>query len=267
MLVFGALGTLVVAGLGARRAVSALAATSDSSLEAGVIPGGFSARSHTDGGVEYRYQIFFPRNYDATRRWPTIVSLHGTGEQGSDGERHVRQGLAQYVRSHASTFPAVVIFPQAPNTVRAPGYYAPIRRLIAAAIRDVNADPARIYLTGFSSGGVIAYNLVHAEPGRYAALIPVGTMVTILPGTDSRRLPQRDAFAAAAKALGTTPVWMFHGTNDATVPVAMSREAVREFNAAGVRVRYTEIPDGGHDVQPQAYGTPELWSWLFSQHR
>jgi predicted peptidase len=247
----------------ALRSVSAAPATPGPAVN----PGGFSARSYTEGGVVYRYQIFFPRDYDASRRWPTIISFHGTGEQGSDGERQARQALGQYVRSHASTFPAVVIFPQAPNTIRAPGYYGPIRRLLDEALRDVNADSTRLYLMGFSSGGVMAYNFVYAAPGRYAALVPIGSMVTILPGSDSRRLSQPDAYAAAAKALGTTPVWMFHGSHDDTAPIALGREAARALQAAGVNLRFTEVPDGGHDVSANAFAMPEFWSWMLSQHR
>jgi predicted peptidase len=231
------------------------------------VPGGFSAGSYTNGGITYRYQIFFPRNYDARRQWPTIVALHGSGEKGSDGVLHVEGGLGKYVRSHAATFPAVVIFPQVPHDLWAPSFYGSLNRLVDSAFRQVNADPKRLYITGFSSGGVIAYNFVHAEPGRYAALVPVGTVVTLMPGGDKRMLPPAEAFAAEAKALGSAPVWIFHGAKDDLVAVSIGRQAAKGLEQAGATVRYTEYPDGGHDVRDEAFANQEFWPWLFSQHR
>ena len=231
-------------------------------------PGGFSARSYRENGVTYPYQIFFPRGYDASRRWPVVVALHGTGEMGDDNQRQLGVGLAPYVRAHAADFPAVAIFPQVPKRLVAPHNYAPIRRLLDSAFKEVNADPGRLYLTGHSSGGVMAYNFVLAEPGRYAALVPAATAVTLIVGLDHWKIvPKPEAFALAAKSLRSAPVWIFHGAKDATVPVAEARQAAKGFEAVGVRVRYTEYPDGGHGVWERVFTTPEFWPWLFSQHR
>ena len=231
-------------------------------------PGGFSARSFVDGDVTYPYQIFFPRDYDSTRRWPVIVALHGTGEMGSDNERQLGVGLAPYVRAHAATFPAVAIFPQVPRKRLAPHNYAPVRRLLERAFKEVNADPSRLYLTGHSSGGVMLYNVVMAEPGRFAAVVPAATAVTLIEGLDRRKIvPKPEAFAVTARALRGAPVWIFHGTKDGMVPVSEAREAVKGLQDAGAQVRYTEIADGPHGIWERVFTTPEFWPWLFSQHR
>ena len=38
---------------------------------------GFLDRSVVLDGTEYRYQVFIPRNYQASRAWPVVLALHG----------------------------------------------------------------------------------------------------------------------------------------------------------------------------------------------
>jgi predicted peptidase len=51
------------------------------------------------------------------------------------------------------------------------------------------------------------------------------------------------------------------------VPVVASREMVAALKAAGGIVRYTEYPNGQHDVWTIAFADPELFEWLFAQNR
>jgi predicted esterase len=95
----------------------------------------------------------------------------------------------------------------------------------------------------------------------------VGSVVTVLSGQGGKPLPKAEAFAVETKALGSIPVWIFHGAKDHLVPIAMAREAAKTFQDAGVTIRYTEYPDGDHDVRDQAFRTPGFWNWLFAQHR
>src|SRR6476620_9689623 len=40
--------------------------------------------SHGTAG-NHKYSVFIPRDYNAANKYPTIVFLHGVGEQGGDG--------------------------------------------------------------------------------------------------------------------------------------------------------------------------------------
>ena len=91
---------------------------------------------------------------------PVILFLHGSGERGNDNLKQVGAGLGPYVRSHASDFPAIVVFPQVPED----GEWAGPNALVAfaaldAATREFHGDPHRTYLTGMSMGGYGTWEL------------------------------------------------------------------------------------------------------------
>src|SRR6516162_1474076 len=74
---------------------------------------GFLDRAVAVGGVEYRYEVYVPRDYDPRRAWPIVLALHGGGEYGSDGIRPTVGALAKAIRLHPDRFPAIVVFAQA----------------------------------------------------------------------------------------------------------------------------------------------------------
>lgn len=43
---------------------------------------GFLNRSIAVEGAEYRYQVYVPREFNASTSWPIILALHGGGEFG-----------------------------------------------------------------------------------------------------------------------------------------------------------------------------------------
>jgi predicted peptidase len=229
-------------------------------------PGRFSRRTYTEFGTVFQYQVFLPHDYDAARTWPVVVALHGSEEKGSDGMRQIRVGVGPIVQEQADSFPAVVIFPQVPSTGQGVRYAPAMARLIDAVVHEVNGDPDRVYLTGISFGGVLSWLIARERPGRFAALVPISAPLVLQDGDRSTRLSQADADAEEARVLRSTPVWIFQGARDPVVHVTDTRARVKTFEEAGVTVKYTEYP-GAHQIWDTAYRTPELWHWLFAQHR
>jgi predicted peptidase len=72
-----------------------------------------------------------------------------------------------------------------------------------------------------------------------------------------------------AKRYAKMPIWTFHGTDDAVVPVARSREMIEALQQAGQEPPpiYTEYEGGLHDVWTETYQRDDLFQWLFSQRR
>ncbi len=61
------------------------------------------------------YRILLPENYDATKKYPLILVLHGAGERGNDNEKQLVHGSRLFLRdSIRKNYPAVVVFPQCP---------------------------------------------------------------------------------------------------------------------------------------------------------
>jgi predicted peptidase len=232
---------------------------------------GFLDRSVSLGGQTYKYQIFVPPAYTPGQRWPVSLFLHGAGERGSDGYVQTQVGLAPAIRQKASRFPAIAIFPQSPAESSWTGTIA--RMAIAAldqTMREYQADPARVYLTGLSMGGNGTWYIAYRNAQRFAAIAPICGWIS--PGFWKAADPVAPAdsgetFAAFARQLRQTPTWIFHGEVDPLVPVEESRKAYAALQAAGAQAQYTEIPGTGHNSWDPAYASPKFWAWLFAQRR
>ena len=144
---------------------------------------------------------------------------------------------------------------------------------LAAATKDFKGDPKKTYLTGLSMGGYATWDLVTRYPGKFAAVVPICGGIVLPPGLvkDVPSLEKFDhpddpkTYAEVAKKIGKTPVWIFHGGADDTVPVKNSRKVNEALKAAGADVRYTEYPGVGHNSWDKAYAEPELMPWLLSK--
>ncbi|MGI9089973.1 MAG: hypothetical protein ACR2GG_02580, partial [Gemmatimonadaceae bacterium] len=75
---------------------------------------GFLDRITTVEGVQSRYQVYVPPDFNRSKKWPVILSLHGSGERGDDGVLPTAIGLGNAIRRHRAFVPAIVVFPQAP---------------------------------------------------------------------------------------------------------------------------------------------------------
>ena len=230
------------------------------------------SRSTTVDGLQYPYQVYVPLTA-GRQRSRVILSLHGAGERGSDGQLQTMVGLGPVVRGRVADFPAIVVMPQAPRDSLWNG--APARAALAAldaAMAEFNGDPDRVYLTGISMGGYGTFQLAFDNPGRFAALVPVcAGIVPPRPGAGIRVLGVPDdptaAYATVAARLAKIPVWLFHGSADMALPAEGSRSIFEALKAAGGNPRYTEYPLVGHNSWEAAYNEPELWRWLFAQER
>lgn len=229
---------------------------------------GFLDRTVTLGGTKYKYQVFVPDNWTPSKKWPVILFLHGVGERGDDGLAQTDIGLGSAIRMNRSRFPAIVVMPQCRKNVW--WFDPPMDDLAMAALaqaeKEFQGDPRRVYLTGLSMGGYGAWHLAAKYPGKFAALAPV--CGGILRPEEARVHPpqEKKPYTDAAKKIGgNTPVWIFHGAMDDTVPVTESRRMAEAMKALGGETRYTEYPGVGHDSWDKAYAEPELFTWMLSK--
>ena len=233
--------------------------------------GEFVEQNVTIDGRTHRYQVFVPSRAAAPGKAPVILFLHGSGERGDDNQRQLAVGLGHYVQLHAHDFPAIVVFPQAPEGSEWNQLADATFAQLDAATREFGGDPDRTYLTGLSMGGFGVWDLALRQSYRFAALVPVcgGLVIPRRPSMDVTGLAgEADPYAAVAQRLRDRPVWIFHGARDDLVPPEYSRRLEAAFRAAGARdVRYTEFPDANHNSWDPAYATPELWTWLFAQRQ
>ncbi|MBL0027015.1 MAG: prolyl oligopeptidase family serine peptidase [Saprospiraceae bacterium] len=222
-------------------------------------------RIKTKTGWEMPYNIYYPKNY-GKEKVPLFIWLHGSGERGDDNVSQLIH-IVPYLASDITQikYPCIVLAPQCPKEE----YWAPIKKtewriindsevtkpmsgvmeLIDKLLKDPKIDKNRVYLGGLSMGGFGTLDLLSRRPQLFAGAVP------ICGGADLGK----------ATNYKDVPVWVFHGAKDTAVPVQFSRDLISVLKEAGGDPKYTEYPDGGHDVWNKAIREPELLKWLFTQ--
>jgi len=117
-------------------------------------------------------------------------------------------------------------------------------------LKTYPVDFDRIYVYGQSMGAFATWDILCRRPETFAGA------VAVCGGGDE----------CCAAAIAAIPVWVFHGALDDAVKVERSRNMVAALRRAGGQPHYTEYPDVAHNAWDYAY-TPELFHWLFQQHR
>jgi predicted peptidase len=233
---------------------------------------GFVKREVTVDSTTYCYQVFIPQSYSAEEKWPVILFLHGFGEGGTDCIAQTEVGLGPAILRQVETFPAIVVFPQAPRwTLWVDEKETMALKALEQTIAEFNTDPTRVYLTGHSLGGYGTWYLAAHHPNKFAALAPVAG--GILPPQRRRAfppeimaiVPKEKPYETIAKQIGKTPVWIFHGADDRRVPPDESRRMNKALQAVGGIVKYTEYRGVAHNSWDKAYAEPGFFEWLFAQ--
>jgi len=117
-------------------------------ISAQAVETGFLNRIVLVDGVEYRYQVYVPRDFRRSMSWPVILALQGGGNYGSDGILQTAGALANAIRRHSDRFAALVVFPQS-HADDTPGWQmrGGEAALLAVdmTIAEFNGDPSRVY--------------------------------------------------------------------------------------------------------------------------
>ena len=228
---------------------------------------GFLNRTISVNGNSYPFVVYLPVEWTHKQKWPVILFLHGSGERGSDGLDQTQIGLPNALRSHPERWPFVVVMPQLPYNHHHwtdPNMMTMAMEALNAEVKEFHGDPQRLYLTGLSLGGYGVWEIAKDYPGRFAAIAPVcgGIFWSYAPN----RWREQDLVDGYVNAIGRTPVWMFHGTDDAVVAPAQARIMFKALDAAGGNVRLWEYASYRHNAWDKAYGDPQLPQWFLAHH-
>jgi len=203
------------------------------------------------GMVEtYPYLVDLPADYasDPNKRWPLILSLHGSGGRGAS-MKDLQKGSLIHMMGNRKELPAIVITPACP--VHEWWRVQVLSRLLDEVSAKYRVDPDRVYVTGTSMGGFGTWALALAYPERFAAIVP------LCGGGDP----------PDASRLKNVPVWAFHGQKDENVPPSLSLDMAEAVRKVGGHAHVTVYPDVGHDCWTKAYATDALYTWLLAQKR
>jgi poly(3-hydroxybutyrate) depolymerase len=177
------------------------------------------SRRNSAGQVILPGRLFTPPEAAGAPR-PLMVFLHGSGAIGTNNTTQVDHA-PDYLLDEAKRRGAYLYLPQAPTGWSSLSSIDSVATMIDRLVDDGNADPRRLYATGYSNGGGGTWNLVSRHPGRFAAALPIAG---VAPATGF----------TPANLLGTA-VFAVHARDDATVGVDRSRNVIASIiTAAGV---------------------------------
>jgi len=221
----------------------------------------FEARVYMSSqGNSLPYRLLKPLDYNFTKQYPLVISLHGSGARGTDNAKQVMGAFLPRLLSepeNRKNYPAFLFVPQCPlNTWWGGDFGAEevdslIMECISALENEFSIDKNRRYVTGVSMGGYGTWHLISTRPEMFAAAIPMAG----------------EGNPALAPNVVDVPVWAFHGAKDGNVPVSGSRDMIEAIKTAGGTPRYSEYPDEAHNLTEKITNTPELLDWLFAQVR
>lgn len=242
-----------------------------------VRPYGFVRLVYTgegDGSSQF-CRAYLPPHYDAARRWPLVISLHGFNPANPP-----YVGWWNVDKRHdaiADRYDVIVLEPHGRGNAQYLGIgEQDVLHCLSAAKQHFSVDDDRVYLTGESMGGSGTWLIASHHPELFAAAAPVfgGFDYRLVPagGFDNPKadqLPER--FAAEhqssfldAESLSNLPLFVTHGDSDQTVPVDFSRFAVTMLQRWNYEVRYEEIPGRGHE---DLNLNDRIVSWLLIHRR
>jgi phospholipase/carboxylesterase len=205
--------------------------------------------------------LFQPPRDRADDKPPLLVLLHGVGSN-----EHDLLGLAPHLDPRLA-----IVSARAPHT-RAPGSYAWFEvqmlpgaefriqedmwrqsltllvEFITAAAAEHGADPARVYLGGFSQGAIMSLCVMLTRPDLVAGVAAMS----------GRLLPEVRPLARPATDLSGFPVLVTHGTVDQVIPIRYGHEVRDYLQGLPVDLTYQEFAMG-HEVTGESLGLVSRW--------
>jgi poly(3-hydroxybutyrate) depolymerase len=159
-------------------------------------------------GKTRTYVLFVPNGYDAKKPIPLIFAWHSSGASGAESRRY-------YKLEPVTGDGAIIVYPDGLNgawDLSANGIDMKFfDALLASISKDYCVDPARVFSTGYSFGGMMSHSLACDRGNKLRAFAPMAG--AFFDGTKSCPTP--------------VPAWIAHASNDPTVSFA-SGEAARD---------------------------------------
>ena len=198
---------------------------------------------------------------------PMIVYIPGNGEIGDVARQFRQRAIFDRVTSaeFQEKYPCFLLAltpPASATTILGgmPGHPTGLQKALRDFVLDIcrmqakpKVDLNRLYITGFSYGGMGAYALAQHFPGTFAASVPIAALPP-LPEYFDKGHPGN--------------WWHFHNEGDYSrhgIDVQQIEEFAKLVNGAGGDFRVGTFPAEGHDAWTKGWHEDAVWDWMFSK--
>lgn len=116
------------------------------------------------------------------------------------------------------------------------------------AVAAHGADPARVFVGGFSQGGIMSLAALLTAPQRFAGAVCMS----------GRLLPEVLPHVAPAEELGGKPVLIIHGEHDQKLGIHLARWARERLEPLPLALTYEEL-SMDHEITLESVETVSRW--------
>jgi predicted esterase len=212
-----------------------------------------------DDGVEYRYEVFVPDEYDATRRYPVRVYLHGGVSRPRRDDAPFWRNGEQYARDDS-----IVVFPE--SWADAMWWQASQVENLAGLLNDLkhryNVNENAVYLLGVSDGATGVFYHAFKAPTPWAAFLSFNGHPVVLANPSTYADGQM-----YVSNLRNKPFFAINGGQDRLYPVDSVVPFFQLFVNAGVVFEFTPKPEAGHNMQWWDEESPHVDEFIVARTR
>ncbi len=207
-----------------------------------LLPMAFETKTAGNETLRANYWIILPAGFAGSgRRFPLIISLHGSGWLGHK---------ISFVRQARKAASAARCFEVTPIDEGGPWRLDFLNAFLDRLLATLPIDPDRVYVEGHSLGAMATWEWALANPDRFAAISP--------------RAGAGEPFRAVR--LKHVPAWVIHGADDNIVPRGCSDQMVAALQDCGASVRYSVLAGGQHNM-PGDLDEGQVVDWYLRQSR
>jgi poly(hydroxyalkanoate) depolymerase family esterase len=237
----------------------------------GILSGQAQSGTVTVNGTKRSYIAYVPKNLDENR--PLLISCHGMNQDAA-----YQRNMLQIERV-ADTAKFVTVFPEGIDRswdISGDRDINFMKALIDEMVSKYQIDRNRVYLSGFSMGGMFTYHAMNKIPDLIAAFAPISgyPMGGATANSNVRPLPiihthgTADDVVSFSGVQGALNVWIKHNGCPTTPKVTKRYRGANHITRRvwgpgndGVEVVLMEMADKGHWISNDngVYTGDEIW--------
>ena len=215
-------------------------------------------RANADG-VEHRYVLYVPEDYDPARRYPVRVYLHG-------GVARPRRADSDWWRNHErfARSDSLVVFPE--SWVDSVWWESSQVENLTGVLNDIkrryNVNENAVYLLGVSDGATGVFYHAFKAPTPWAAFLSFNGHPVVLANASTFADGQM-----YVTNLRNKPIFAINGGQDRLYPIDSVVPFLQLFVNAGVSIDFHPRPEAGHNMQWWGEESPNIDQFIVGQAR
>ena len=241
-------------------------------LIGGVLP--MKAVNISVNGTTRSYNIIVPKNLGENR--PLLIFCHGYNQDANWMQNEEFKNDNVSMEAVCDTAKFICVFPNGINRAWDTGGDRDInfiKAIIEKMVTQYKIDRNRIYMGGFSMGGMLTYNAINKMSDQIAAFVSCSGPAVVTPKSGLRPIPLLHIQGTDDNWGGVQPAlnpWIKHNGCSTTDKVISNYNG---FSGAklhiwgpgndGVEVRLIELANKGHWIckEKQVYTGKEIWNF------